>query len=117
MRVRGGVVTRRRHKRLLKLAKGYRGRRGNCFQLAERAVEKGLQYAYRDRKAKKRHFRSLWVVRLNAAARSSGLSYSRFIRGLRLAEIKLDRKVLSEMCLKNPAEFSEIVNKAKLALG
>lgn len=117
MRVKGGVVTRRRHKRLLKQAKGYRGRRGNCFQLAERAVEKGLQYAYRDRKAKKRHMRTLWISRLNAAARASGLSYSKFIRGLNLAEITLDRKVLSEMALKNPQAFAEIVGKAKGALG
>lgn len=117
MRVKGGVVTRRRHKRLLKRAKGFRGRRGNCFQLAERAVEKGLQYAYRDRKAKKREFRSLWIARLNAAARTSGLSYSKFIRGLKLADIQLDRKVLSDLALENPEAFAQIVSRAKSALG
>jgi large subunit ribosomal protein L20 len=116
MRVKGGVVTRRRHKRLLKQAKGYRGRRGSCFQLAERAVEKGLQYAYRDRRARKREYRGIWIVRINAAARNAGISYSRLIRGLKLANIEMDRKVLAELCVSDPQAFAAIAEKAKGAL-
>jgi large subunit ribosomal protein L20 len=116
MRVKGGVVTRRRHKRLLKLAKGFRGRRGNCFRLAKLAVQHGLVYAYRDRKAKKRDFRSLWIARINAGARLCGISYSRFIRGLNLSGIELDRRVLADMAMHDPTAFAVVAEKAKSAL-
>lgn len=116
MRVKRGIVSRRRHKGILKLAKGYRGRRKNCFKLAKLAVEHGLRYAYRDRKAKKRDFRGLWIMRINAAARTSGMSYSQFIHGLKVAQIDLDRKVLADMAAKDPAGFAAVVERAKAAL-
>lgn len=116
MRVKGGVVTRRRHKRLLKRAEGFRGRRGGCFRLAERAVEKALQYAYRHRRAKKREFRSLWITRINAAARENGLTYGKLILGLRKANMQLDRKVLADMCVTAPQAFAKVVEQAKAAL-
>lgn len=116
MRVKRGIVSRRRHKGILKLAKGYRGRRKSCFKLAKLAVEHGLRYAYRDRKAKKRDFRGLWIMRINAAARTSGMSYSQFIHGLKVAQIDLDRKVLADMAAKDPAGFASVVERAKAAL-
>jgi large subunit ribosomal protein L20 len=116
MRVKRGFASRRRHKRRLKLAEGFRGRRKDCFKLAKRAVEKALQFSYRDRRAKKRDFRGLWIVRINAAARLNGLSYSRFIKGLSNANIELDRKVLAEMAYSDPASFAVVAERAKAAL-
>ncbi len=116
MRVKRGVVSRNRHKRRLKLAEGFRGRRKSCFKLAKRAVEKALQFSYRDRRAKKRDFRGLWIVRINAAARMNGLSYSKFISGLDKANIELDRKVLAEIAFHDPASFAVIAEKARAAL-
>lgn len=116
MRVKGGVTTRRRHKRILKLAEGYMGRRKNCYKLAKRAVQKGLVYAYRDRKVRKRDYRTLWIARINAGTRNLGVTYSRFIRGLKKANIELDRKALSELAIHHPAAFQTIVEKAKAAL-
>jgi large subunit ribosomal protein L20 len=116
MRVKRGYASRRRHKRRLKLAEGFRGRRKNCFKLAKRAVEKALQFSYRDRRAKKRDFRGLWIIRINAAARLNGLSYSKFMRGLSQAKIELDRKVLADMAFHDPASFALVAEKAKAAL-
>jgi large subunit ribosomal protein L20 len=116
MRVKRGYTSRRRHKRRLKLAEGFRGRRNGCFKLAKRAVEKALQFSYRDRRAKKRDFRGLWIIRINAAARMSGISYSKLIRGLSKADIKLDRKVLAELAYADPASFAVVAEKAKAAL-
>lgn len=116
MRVKGGVVTRRRHKRMLKLAEGYKGRRKNCFRLAKLAVQHGLVYAYRDRKVRKRDFRSLWIARINAGTRQCGLSYSRFLRGLKVAGIEIDRKILADLAAKDFGAFSAVVEKAKAAL-
>jgi large subunit ribosomal protein L20 len=116
MRVKRGFAGRRRHKRRLKLAEGFRGRRKDCFKLAKRAVEKALQFSYRDRRAKKRDFRGLWIVRINAAARVNGLSYSRLIQGLAKANIALDRKVLAEVAYSDPATFAVVAEKAKAAL-
>jgi large subunit ribosomal protein L20 len=116
MRVKRGFASKRRHKRRLKLAEGFRGRRSSCFKLAKRSVEKALQYAYRDRKAKKREFRSLWIIRINAAARECGLTYSNFIRGVAQAGIELDRKVLADMAYSDPASFAVVAEKAKAAL-
>lgn len=115
MRVKRGTTSRRRHKRRLKLAEGFRGRRSDCFKLAKRAVEKALQFSYRDRRAKKRDFRSLWIMRINAAARTNGLTYSKLIRGLSSANIELDRKVLAEIAFADPASFTVIAEKAKSA--
>src|SRR5215207_8271522 len=112
MRVKKGFKARRRRNRVLKLAKGYRGRRKNCYKRANQAVERALDYASRDRARRKRDFRALWIVRINAAARLSGLSYSRLIAGLTKARIGLDRKVLAEIAVSDPAGFSAI---AKLA--
>jgi large subunit ribosomal protein L20 len=116
MRVKRGVTSRRRHKRRLKLAEGFRGRRKSCFKLAKLAVEKALQFAYRDRRAKKRDFRGLWIVRINAAARINGISYSQMIRGIKLAEIDVDRKVLADLAVSDPVAFAAIAERAKLAL-
>jgi len=116
MRVKRGVTSRRRHKRRLKLAEGFRGRRKSSFKLAKLAVEKALQYAYRDRRAKKRDLRGIWIVRLNAAARLHGISYSRFINGLKSAEIEIDRKVLAELAMHDPQSFGAVVEQAKAAL-
>ena len=115
-RVKRSVVSRERRKKILKLAKGYRGRSKNCFRLAKQRVEKALQYAYRDRRAKKRDFRKLWIARINAAVRLHGLVYSQFIRGLSLAGIELDRKVLSDMAIKNPKQFEAVVQAVKNAI-
>jgi large subunit ribosomal protein L20 len=116
MRVKRGFASRRRHKRRLKLAEGFRGRRSDCFKLAKRSVEKALQYSYRDRRAKKRDFRGLWIIRINAAARLNGISYSKFIRGLSNANIEIDRKMLAEIAFSDPASFAVIAERAKAAL-
>ncbi len=115
MRVKGGVVTRKRHKRLLKLAEGYRGRRGKCYRLAKLAVQHGLVYAYRDRKARKREFRSIWVTRISAGAKQCGISYSRLVNGLKNAGIEIDRKVLSDIAVRDMKTFSTVVERAKAA--
>ena len=116
MRVKGGTVTRRRHKKVLKKAKGFRGRRKNCFKLAKNSVEKGMQHAFRHRRAKKRDFRSLWIVRINAAARICGTTYRKLIQGLKLAQIEIDRKILAELAAREPETFAAVVEKAKQAL-
>ncbi|MCP3142097.1 50S ribosomal protein L20 [Pyxidicoccus xibeiensis] len=115
MRVKKGVKARRRRNRILKLAKGYRGRRKNCYKRANQAVERALDYASRDRMARKRNFRRLWIVRINAAARTVGLSYSKLIAGLAKAGIGLDRKVLSDMAIADPSGFTAVANIAKAA--
>ena len=115
-RVKRGVTARARHKKVLVMAKGYRGRSKNVFRVAVEKVEKGLQYAYRDRKAKKRSFRALWIQRINAATRLHDMTYSRFISGLNKAGIELDRKVLADIALKEPANFAKLVEAAKSAL-
>ncbi len=114
--VKRGVTKRARHKKILKLAKGYRGRAKNCFRVAIQKVEKALQYAYRDRKVRKRDFRGLWIQRINAAVREQGLIYSQFINGLKLANISLDRKVLADLAVKEPAAFNQVVEKVKTVL-
>ena len=115
-RVKRGVQARARHKKVLKAAKGYYNARRKVFRVANQAVIKARQYAYRDRKAKKREFRQLWIVRINAAARIHGLSYSRFINGLKKAGIAVDRKILSELAVYDKASFSALAEKAKAAL-
>ena len=115
-RVKRGVIAHARHKKILNMAKGYRGRNKNVFRVAVEKVEKALQYAYRDRRAKKRNFRSLWIQRINAATRLHDMTYSRFISGLNKAGIELDRKVLADIALKEPANFAKLVEKAKSAL-
>jgi large subunit ribosomal protein L20 len=112
MRVKRGFKAKRRRKKILKLAKGHRGGRSKLFRTAADAVDKALMYAYRDRKARKRDFRRLWITRLNAAARMNSLSYSRFIYGLKLAGINLDRKVLAELAISDPSGFAQIANLA-----
>ena len=115
MRVKKGVKARRRRNRILKLAKGYRGRRKNCYKRANQAVERALDFASRDRAQKKRDFRALWIVRINAAARGSGLSYSRLIAGLNRARVALDRKVLADLAISDRAGFAAVANLAKAA--
>ncbi len=115
-RVKRGVTSHAKHKKVLKAAKGYYGRRKNTIRIAKQAVEKGLQYAYRDRKNKKRTFRALWIQRLNAAVREHGLTYSVFINGLVKAGIEADRKVLSDLAIHEPTAFAAVVEKAKAAL-
>lgn len=115
-RVKRGFKARRRHNRVLKLAKGYRGAHGRLFRSAVEAVERGLCYAYRDRKQRKRAFRRLWIVRINAATRQHGLSYSRFVNGMRKAGIELDRRVLAELAINEPQAFADVVNAARAAL-
>jgi large subunit ribosomal protein L20 len=115
-RVKRGVTAHAKHKKVLKAAKGYYGRRKNTIRIAKQAVEKAAQYAYRDRKRKKRTFRALWIQRLNAAVRPFDLNYSRFIDGLSRAGITVDRKVLSDLAIHEPAAFQAIVEKAKAAL-
>jgi large subunit ribosomal protein L20 len=110
MRVKRGFKARRRRKKILKLAKGYRGGRSKLFRTAADSVDKALMYAYRDRKARKRDFRKLWIARINAAVRISGLSYSKFMHGLKLANVELDRKVLAELAISDPAGFAKIAN-------
>jgi large subunit ribosomal protein L20 len=113
--VKKGFKARRRRNRILKLAKGYRGRRKNCYKRANQAVERALDFASRDRAQKKRDFRSLWIVRINAAARLSGVSYSRLIAGLNKAKVSLDRKVLAEIAIADPQGFGAIASIAKAA--
>ncbi|KDE40734.1 MAG: 50S ribosomal protein L20 [Nitrincola lacisaponensis] len=115
-RVKRGVVARRRHKKILKLAKGYYGARSRVFRVAKQAVIKAGQYAYRDRRQRKRQFRALWIARINAAARINGLSYSRFIAGLKKANIEIDRKVLADLAVNQQNAFAAVVEKAKAAL-
>lgn len=115
-RVKRGVTARARHKKILKMAKGYRGRAKDCFRVAIEKVEKGLQYAYRDRRNKKRDFRKLWIQRINAGTREHGLVYSQFINGLKLAGLTFDRKVLSDLAIREPEAFGKIVAQAKEAL-
>jgi len=112
MRVRRGFKARKRRKKVLKLAKGYRGGRSKLFRTAADAVDKALMYAYRDRRVRKRDFRRLWIARINAAARMNNLSYSKFVHGLKLAGVELDRKVLAELAISDPSGFTQI---AKLA--
>ena len=114
-RVKRGVTKKARHKKILKMAKGFRGRAKNCFRVAIQKVEKALRYAYRDRRAKKRDFRALWIQRINAAVREHGLVYSKFISGLKAAKIDIDRKILSDLAIKEPEVFAKIVEKAKAA--
>ena len=116
-RVKRGVIPHARHKKILKLAKGYRGRSNASFRIAIEKVEKGLQYAYRDRRVKKRSFRGLWIQRINAGARAHGLRYSEFINGLKLAGIELDRKIVSDLAITEPAAFKSLVETAQAALG
>ena len=116
MRVKRGFASRRRHARRAKLAEGFRGRRNNCFKHIKLGVQKALKYAYRDRRVKKREFRSLWITRINAAARLSGLSYSRLILGLRKAEIDVDRKILAELAVSDAKAFASLADKARAAL-
>jgi len=115
-RVKRGVTAHAKHKKVLKAAKGYYGRRKNTIRVAKQAVERAQQYAYRDRKRKKRTFRALWIQRLNAAVRPFGLTYSRFIAGLGKAGVMVDRKVLSDLAIREPAAFEAIVGRAKAAL-
>ncbi|MBW2406252.1 MAG: 50S ribosomal protein L20 [Deltaproteobacteria bacterium] len=112
MRVKRGFKARRRRKKVLKLAKGYRGGRSKLFRTAADAVDKALMYAYRDRRVRKRDFRKLWIARINAAARMNDLSYSKFIHGLKLAGVELDRKVLAELAISDPSGFSKIAGLA-----
>ena len=115
-RVKRGVTTRAKHKRILDQAKGYYGRRKNTIRIARQAVEKAGQYAYRDRKVKKRSFRALWIQRINAAVRAEGLTYGQFIHALNLAGITLDRKMLADMAVKQSAAFAKVAAQAKAAL-
>ena len=112
-RVKRGVTARARHKKILALAKGYRGRRKNVFRIAKQAVMKAGQYAYRDRRTRKRVFRALWIARINAAARGLGITYSKFMAGLKKASIDIDRKMLAELAVNDPAAFGSIVAKVK----
>ena len=115
-RVKRGVTSRAKHKKVLKAVKGQWGRRKNTIRVARQAMEKAMQYAYRDRRNKKRDFKSLWIQRINAGVRSEGLTYSRFIHGLNKSGIKLDRKILAEIAYDNPEAFKTIVKKAQAAL-
>ncbi|GAB4393745.1 MAG: 50S ribosomal protein L20 [Gammaproteobacteria bacterium] len=114
-RVKRGVTARARHKKILKQAKGYRGARSRVYRVAKQAVIKAAQYAYRDRRQRKRQFRALWVVRINAAAREHGLSYSQFIHGLKLAAIEVDRKILADLAVHDQLAFAALAEKAKQA--
>lgn len=115
-RVKRGVIAHARHKKILALAKGFRGRRKNVFRIAKQAVMKAGQYAYRDRRTRKRVFRQLWIARINAASRGLGITYSRFMAGLKKAHIEIDRKVLADMAVNDPAAFGSIVEKVKAQL-
>ena len=115
-RVKRGVTAHARHKKILKLAKGFRGRRKNVFRIAKQAVMKAGQYAYRDRRTRKRVFRQLWIARINAASRELGVTYSKFMAGLKKAQIDIDRKVLADLAVNDPAAFGSIVDKVKAQL-
>jgi len=116
-RVKRGVTARARHKKVLDQAKGYRGRRKNVYRIAKQAVMKAGQYAYRDRRNRKREFRSLWIVRINAGAREAGVTYSQFMAGLKKAGIEVDRKVLADLAVFDKPAFGKIVEQAKASLG
>ncbi len=116
MRVKTGYVRKRRHKKLLKAARGFYSGRRKHFRKAKEQLERSLVYAYRDRKQKKREFRKLWIIRINAAARLNDISYSRFMHGLKLAGIELDRKILADMAMNEPEAFAQVANSAKDAL-
>ncbi len=116
MRVKRGFARRRSRGRILKQSEGFRGRRKSSFKLAERSLQKALKYAFRDRRAKKRDFRGIWIIRINAAARLNGLSYSRLIRGLKAAKVELDRKSLAELAVNHPTAFAAVAAQAKAAL-
>ena len=115
-RVKRGVTSHARHKKVLRQVKGQYGRRKNTIRVAKQSLEKAMQYAYRDRRAKKREFRSLWIQRINAGVRSEGLTYSRFIDGLNKSKIKLDRKVLADLAYNNPEAFKSLVKKVQLSI-
>src|SRR5262244_442308 len=115
-RVKRGVTTHARHKKILELAKGYRGRGSTGYRIAIEKVEKALRYAYRDRRNKKRDFRGLWIQRINAAAREHGLTYSQFMHGVKLAGLELDRKVLSDLAIREPEAFAALVGTIKTAI-
>lgn len=115
-RVKRGVTTHARHKKIIDMAKGYRGRSKNTFRIAIERVEKGLQYAYRDRRNRKRSFRALWIQRINAGAREHGLTYSQFMNGIKISGIDIDRKVLSDIAVREPETFKALVDQAKSAL-
>ena len=115
-RVKRGVVSHARHKKVLEKAKGFRGRRKNTIRIARQSVERGLQFAYRDRRVRKRNFRALWIQRINAAARQHGMTYGNFMHGLRLANIELDRKVLADLAVHEEKGFMALVEQAKAAL-
>jgi large subunit ribosomal protein L20 len=115
-RVKRGVPGRARHKKVLKAAKGYRGRRKSTYRIATQAVDKARQYAYRDRRTRKRNFRALWIQRINAAAREHGLTYGRFMNGLRLAGVEVDRKVLADLAVREPEAFKVLVEQAQAVL-
>ena len=115
-RVKRGVQAHARHKKVIKAAKGYRGRRKNTFRTAAQAVDKARQYAYRDRRARKRNFRALWIQRINAGARLNGLTYGRFMNGLKLAGIEVDRKVLADLAVREPEAFKALVEQAEAVL-
>ena len=115
-RTKRGVTSRAKHKKVFKAVKGQWGRRKNTIRIARQAMEKALQYAYRDRRAKKREFRSLWIQRINAGVRAEGLTYSRFINGLNKSKIKLDRKVLADLAYNNPEAFKSIVKKVQISI-
>jgi large subunit ribosomal protein L20 len=112
-RVKRGVTTRKRHKKVLEQTKGFRGRAKNCFRVAIRKLHKAWQYAYKHRKEKKREFRGLWIIRINAAVREHGMKYSTFMNGIKKAGIELDRKVLADLALNNPESFAQIIAKVK----
>jgi len=116
-RVKRGVTARARHKKVLDAAKGYRGRRSTVYRIAKEAVMKAGQYAYRDRRQRKRQFRALWIARINAAARETGMNYSNFMNGLKKAEIEVDRKVLADLAVFDKAAFAALANQAKAKLG
>lgn len=116
-RVKRGVTARARHRKIIQMAKGYRGRRKNVFRVAKQAVMKAGQYAYRDRRQRKRQFRRLWITRINAAARIYGLSYSKLMNGLRKAQVEVDRKILADIAVRDIKAFEHFANKAKEALG
>jgi large subunit ribosomal protein L20 len=116
-RIKRGVTAKARHKKVIAQAKGYRGRNKNCYRLALERVEKALQYAYRDRRNRKRDFRSLWIQRINAAAREQGLTYGRMMHGLNSAGIEIDRKVLADIAVRDQAAFGSLAKQAQVALG
>ncbi len=115
-RVKRGVTSKARHKKVLARAKGFRGRSSTCYRMAINRVEKGLQYAYRDRRVKKRNFRSLWIQRINAAARELGTTYGQLMHGLKIAGVEVDRKVLADIAVRDSAAFSSLAKQARTAL-